>query len=62
MERHNWAPVDVHGMSLSGSRRLRNATHAMLELFYSLPPDAQKKVYYDELSSEEMGASRRISL
>jgi hypothetical protein len=44
-------------MSLSGSYRLRNATHAMLQLFYSLPLDTQQKVYYDQFSSEEMEAS-----
>ena len=57
MERYNWAPIYVHGMSLDGSYRLRNATHAMLELFYSLPLDTQQKVYYDQFSSEEMEAS-----
>ena len=57
MERYNWAPIYLHGMSLSGSRRLRNATQAMLELFYSLPPDVQQKVYHDEFSFQEMEAS-----
>ena len=57
MERYNWAPIYVHGMSLDGSYRLRNATHAMLELFYSLPLDTQQKVHYDEFSSEEVEAS-----
>ena len=57
MGRYNWAPIYVHGMSLSGSHRLRNATHAMLERFYSLPPDVQQKVYHDEFSSQEMEAS-----
>ena len=39
---------------MDGSYRLRNATHAMLELFYSLPLDTQQKVYYDQFSSEEL--------
>ena len=47
----------MHGMSLDGSYRLHNATHAMLELFYSLPPDVQEKVYLNEFSSEEVEAS-----
>ena len=57
MERHNWRPTYVHGMSLDGSY-LCDATHAQLELFYSLPPDVQQKVCYDEFSPEEVRGSR----
>ena len=57
MERHNWAPIYVHGMSLDGSY-LSEATHAQLELFYSLPPDVQAKVYLNEFSDEEVRDSR----
>ena len=57
MERHYWRPIYVHGMSLDGSYRLHNAAHAMLELFYSLPPDVQEKVYLNDFSSEEVEAS-----
>ena len=44
MERYNWRPIYVHGMSLDGSYPC-DATHAQLELFYSLPPDVQQEVY-----------------
>jgi hypothetical protein len=44
-------------MSLDGSY-LSEATHAQLELFYSLPPDVQAKVYCDEFSIEEVRDSR----
>ena len=47
----------MHGMSLEGSY-LSEATHAQLELFYSLPPDVQAKVYLDEFSIEEVRDSR----
>ena len=57
MERHYWRPIYVHGMSLEGSY-LSEATHAQLELFYSLPPDVQAKVYLDEFSIEEVRGSR----
>ena len=57
MERHNWRPIYVHGMSLEGSF-LSDATHAQLEPFYSLPPDAQAKVYLNEFSIEEVRDSR----
>ena len=57
MERHSWRPIYVHGMSLDGSY-LSEATHAQLELFYSLPPDVQAKVYSDEFSIEEVRGSR----
>ena len=53
MERHNWRPIYVHGMSLDGSY-LCDATHAQLQLFYNLPPDAQKKVSYDDFSSDNV--------
>ena len=48
MERHNWRPIYVHAMSLEGSY-LCEATHAQLELFYSLPPDVQAKVFLQRL-------------
>ena len=57
MERHYWRPIYVHGMSLEGSY-LSEATHAQLELFYSLPPDVQAKVYLDDFSIEEVRDSR----
>ena len=57
MERHYWRPIYVHGMSLEGSY-LSEATHAQLELFYSLPPDVQAKVYLDDFSIEEVRGSR----
>ena len=57
MERHNWRPIYVHGMSLEGSF-LSDATHAQLELFYSLPPDVQAKIYLNEFSIEEVRDSR----
>ena len=44
-------------MSLEGSY-LSEATHAQLELFYSLPPDVQAKVYLDDFSDEEVRGSR----
>ena len=57
MERHNWRPIYVHGMSLDGSY-LSEATRAQLELFYSRPPDVQAKVYLNEFSIEEVRGSR----
>ena len=47
----------MHGISLDGSY-LSEATHAQLELFYSLPPDVQAKVYLDDFSIEEVRDSR----
>ena len=47
----------MHGVSLDDSY-LCDATHAHLELFYSLAPDVQQKVYYGEFSSEEVRGSR----
>ena len=57
MARESWSPIYVHGMSLEGSY-LSEATHAQLELFYSLPPDVQAKVYLNEFSDEEVRDSR----
>ena len=54
METYTWTPIYVQGMSLAGSHLLRNATHAMLELFNSPPPVLQKKLNYDEFSHRDV--------
>ena len=51
MELFNKLPFELQGMVLSHSHILCDATPAQLELFHSLPPDVQQKVYNDAFSS-----------
>ena len=54
MEIFNKLPFELQAMVLSHSRVMRRATPAQLELFHSLPPDTQQKVYNGAFSSDDV--------
>ena len=54
MELFNKLPFELQGLVLSRSHVMRRATPAQLDLFQSLPPDAQQKVYNDAFSSDDV--------
>ena len=56
MELFNKLPFELQGIALSHSHVIRRATPAQLELFQSLPPDVQQKVYNDAFSSDDVRA------
>ena len=53
MEIFSNLPEELQRFVLSHSRVMRRATPAQLELFHSLPPDVQQKVYNDAFSSDD---------
>ena len=57
MEIFSNLPFELQGYVLSHSHLLCDATPAQLELFHSLPPDVQQKVYNDAFSSDDMRGS-----
>ena len=54
MELFNKLPFELQGMVLSHSLLLCDATPTQLEIFYSLPPDMQRKVYSDAFTSADV--------
>ena len=54
MEIFNKLPFELQGMVLSHSLILCDATPAQLELFHSLPPDVQEKVYNNAFTSDDV--------
>ena len=54
MEIFNKLPFELQGMVLSHSLILGDATPAQLELFHSLPPDVQEKVYNNAFTSDDV--------
>ena len=54
MEIFNKLPFELQGMVLSHSHILCDTTPTQLEIFYSLPPDMQQKVYSDAFTSEDV--------
>ena len=54
MELFNKLPFELQGMVRSYSIPLCDATPTQLEIFYSLPPDMQQKVYSDAFTSEDV--------
>ena len=54
MELFNKLPFELQGLVLSRSQVMRRATPAQLELFQSLPPDVQQKVYNYAFSSDDV--------
>ena len=54
MEIFSNLPFELQGLVLSHSRVTRRAIPAQLELFQSLPPDVQQKVYNDAFSSDDV--------
>ena len=57
MELFNKLPFELQGFVLSHSHVMRRATPTQLELFQSLPPDVQQKVYNDAFSSDDVRGS-----
>ena len=57
MEIFSNLPVELQGFVLSHSHLLCDATPAQLELFHSLPPDVQQKVYNDAFSPDDVRGS-----
>ena len=54
MELFNKLPFELQGMVLSYSIPLCDATPTQLEIFYSLPPDMQQKVFSDAFTSDDV--------
>ena len=54
MEIFSNLPEELQRFVLSHSHIMHRATPAQLELFQSLPPDAQQKVYNDAFSSDDV--------
>ena len=54
MELFNKLPYELQGFVLSHSYVLCDATPARLQLFHSLTPDVQQKVYSDAFSSDDV--------
>ena len=59
MELFNKLPCELQGFVLSHGNVMCRATPAQLELFQSLPPDVQQKVYNDASSSDDARGSRK---
>ena len=54
MELFNKLPFELQGMVRSYSIPLCDATPTQLEIFYSLPPDMQQKVFSDAFTREDV--------